>query len=41
MDVFSLLMASKDGVVALTSVTLAVTMLVGTLGALVHKSKQR
>lgn len=41
MDIFSLLMASKDGVIALASVTLAVTTLAGILGGLVHKSNQR
>ncbi len=41
MDIFSLLLASKDGVIALASVTLAITMLVGILGGLVHKANQR
>jgi len=40
MEVFQLLLASKDGLAALASVSLAVTMLVSTLGTLAYKAKQ-
>ena len=40
MEVFSLLVASKYGVAALSSVTLAVVMLFGTIGLLAYKANQ-
>lgn len=40
MEVFQLLLASRDGFAALASVTLAVTMLATTLGTLAYKAKQ-
>lgn len=41
MEVMSLLVASKYGVAALGSVSLAITMLVGTFSLLAYKSSQR
>lgn len=41
MEVFALLLASKYGVAALGSVTLAVGMLFGTLSLLAYKANQR
>lgn len=40
MEVIQLLTASKDGLTALASVTLAITMLVASLGALAYKAQQ-
>lgn len=40
MEVFALLFTSTHGVAALASVTLAISMLVGTLGLLAHKANQ-
>lgn len=40
MEVFALLFASKYGVAAFATVTLAATLLAASLGALAHKSKQ-
>lgn len=40
MEVFQLLLASKDGLIALASVSLALTMLVSTLGAVAYKAKR-
>lgn len=41
MEVFALLFASKYGVAALATVTLAITLLGGTLGVLARKANQR
>lgn len=41
MEVFELLFASKYGVAAFATVTLAVSLLGGSLGLLALKSKQR
>ncbi len=40
MELFELLMTSKDGFAALASVGLAITMLASTLGALAYKANQ-
>ncbi len=40
MEVFSLLLASKYGVAALSSVTLAVVMLFGSFSLLAYKANQ-
>ena len=40
MEFFTLVMASKDGLVALSSVTLAIAMLAGTFSMLAYKSGQ-
>lgn len=40
MEVFQLLLASKDGLIALASVSLAFTMLVSTLGVVTYKAKR-
>jgi hypothetical protein len=40
MEVFSLLLASKYGVAALSSVTLAVVMLAGSLSLLAYKANE-
>lgn len=41
MEVAALLFASKYGVAAFASVTLAITLLAGGLGLLAHKANQR
>lgn len=41
MEVIGLLFASKYGFAALASVTLAISVLGGTLGVLAHKANQR
>lgn len=40
MEVFQLLLASKSGLAALASVSLAITMLISTLGLLAYKANQ-
>jgi hypothetical protein len=40
MEVLQLLLASKDGFAALATVSLAITMLISTLGALAYKANQ-
>jgi len=40
MEVLQLLLGSKDGLAALSSVSLAITMLISTLGALAYKANQ-
>lgn len=40
MEIFELLLASKDGLAALASVGLAITMLASTLGTLIYKATQ-
>lgn len=40
MEIFSLMMATEQGLVALSSVTLAVGMLAGTISLLAYKANQ-
>lgn len=40
MEIFSLVMATEQGLVALSSVTLAVGMLAGTISLLAYKANQ-